>query len=209
MSSAHDGRAHETDPDNRLLWRAHRRRLDPESLRDAMLFVSGQLDLSPMDSTVSYLGDQATAVGKNEVRRRTDFKCRSVYLPVIRNDLPELFEVFDFADPHACTGARPHTTAATQGLFMMNDPMVMDAADALARRIMADGALNSPIARIDRMFDLILNAPPTDAERESFLAFVETAEKRLTEAGIPEPAIRAWSMACQAIFSSSRFQFLD
>ena len=66
-----------------------------------------------------------------------------------------------------------------------------------------------PGTRIDRMFDLILNAPPTDAERETFLAFVENSEKRLTEAGNTEPAIRAWSMACQAIFSSSRFQFLD
>jgi len=209
MSSAHNDQAHAIDPDNRLLWRAHRRRLDPESLRDAMLCAARKLDLSPTDSTVSYLGDQATAVGKNEVRRRTDFPCRSVYLPVIRNDLPELFQVFNFADPHATTGARPQTTAATQALFMMNDQMVMDAADALARRIMTDGTLKSPNARIDRMFDLTLNAPTTDAERERFLAFVENSEKRLTDAGNAEPAIRAWSMACQAIFSSSRFQFLD
>ena len=92
---------------------------------------------------------------------------------------------------------------------MLNDQIVMDAADATARRILADGTLNSPNTRIDRMFDLILNAPPTGAERERFLAFVENSEKRLTEAGDTDPAIRAWSMACQAIFSSSRFQFLD
>ena len=54
------------DPDNRLLWRAHRRRLEPEALRDAMLIAAGQLDLCRMDSTVSYLGDQATAVGENK-----------------------------------------------------------------------------------------------------------------------------------------------
>jgi hypothetical protein len=209
MSSAQNAQAHAIDPDNRLLWRAHRRRLDPESLRDAMLCAAGKLDLSRMDSTVSYLGDQATAVGKNEVRRRTDFPCRSVYLPVIRNDLPELFQVFNFADPHATTGARPQTTAATQALFMMNDQMVMDAADALARRIMADDTLNTPNARIDRMFDLTLNAPPTDAEREKFLAFVEDSERRLAEAGTSEPEMRAMSMASQAMFSSSRFQFLD
>jgi hypothetical protein len=59
------------------------------------------------------------------------------------------------------------------------------------------------------MFDLILNAPPTGAERERILTFVENSEKRLTEAGTSEPAMRALSMACQAIFSSSRFQFLD
>ncbi len=92
LSSHADSTAEAIDPDNRLLWRAHRRRLEPEALRDAMLSAAGQLDLVPRESTVSYLGDQATAVGDNKNRRRTDFPCRSVYLPVIRNDLPELFQ---------------------------------------------------------------------------------------------------------------------
>jgi len=209
LNSDRNATAFTIDPDNLLFWRAHRRRLDPESLRDAMLSVAGQLDLSPMDSTVWYLGDQATAVGKNEVRRRTDFPCRSVYLPVIRNDLPELFEAFDFADPHATTGARPRTTAATQGLFMLNDTMVMDAAQATARRILTDDAIHSAGARIDRMFDLILNIPPSNEEREALLAFVEQSEKHWAEQSHADPTLRAWSMACQALFSSSRFQFLD
>ena len=98
------------DPDNRWLWRAYRRRLEPEALRDAMLSVAGELDLVPRESTVSYLGDQATAVGDNKVRRRTDFPCRSVYLPVFRNALPELFEAFDFADPSLVTGCRTSST---------------------------------------------------------------------------------------------------
>jgi hypothetical protein len=210
MSSDQDPRAHAIDPENRLLWRAHRRRLDPESLRDAMLLAGERLDLSPMDSTVGYLGDQATAVGKNEVRRRTDFPCRSVYLPVIRNDLPELFESFDFADPHATTGARPQTTAAKQALFMLNDPMVGEAADAVARRILENGgACETNGTRVDRLFHLLLSAPPTAAERATFLGFVENPESLPPETGREECALRAWSMACQAVFSSSRFQFLD
>ena len=63
MSSQHNDAAHAIDPDNRWLWRAHRRRPEPEALRDAMLSAAGTLDLNSMDSTVSYLGDQATAVG--------------------------------------------------------------------------------------------------------------------------------------------------
>ena len=55
---------------------------------------------------------------------RTNFPCRSVYLPVIRNDLPELFDVFDFADPHTTTGSRPQTMAATQGLFILKPKFV-------------------------------------------------------------------------------------
>ena len=92
------------------------RRLDPEALRDAILASAGELDLGRVDSTVAYLGDQATAVGANKVRRRTDFPNRSVFLPVIRNDLPELFEAFDFADPHIATGARD-IYAATDAIF--------------------------------------------------------------------------------------------
>src|SRR6185437_14996139 len=60
LSSRPDSAGDAIDPDNRLLWRAHRRRLEPEALRDAMLTAAGQLDLSPQESTVSYLGDQAT-----------------------------------------------------------------------------------------------------------------------------------------------------
>ncbi len=146
MSSRHDQAAHALDPENRLLWRAHRRRLDPESLRDAMLLAAGRLDLAPLDSSVSYLGDQATAVGENKVRRRTDFPCRSVYLPVIRNDLPELFDVFDFADAHATTGMRPQTMVATQGLFLLNDDLVMDASAAAARRLLSQAQGRGPAA---------------------------------------------------------------
>src|SRR6185436_17778084 len=138
LSSQFDAGNDARDPDNELMWRAHRRRLDPESLRDAMLSAAGTLDLNPLESTVSYLGDQATAVGKNPVRRRTDFNCRSVYLPVIRNDLPELFEAFDFANPHVSMGARPKTTVPTQGLFTLNDTLVMTASEATARRTITE-----------------------------------------------------------------------
>lgn len=162
-----------------------------------------------MQSTVWYLGDQATAVGDNKVRRRTDFPCRSVYLPVIRNDLPELFQVFDFADPHATTGARTQTTVATQGLFILNDTMVMDAAEATARRILADDMSSNNDARLDRMFELILNVRPTVEERNELLTFIQRTKQRLIDEGESEPDIRAWSMACHAVFSLSRFQFLE
>jgi hypothetical protein len=209
LSSRHDASNHARDPDNRLLWRAHRRRLDPESLRDSMLSAAGQLDLTPMESTVSYLGDQATAVGDNKVRRRTDFPCRSVYLPVIRNDLPELFEVFDFADPHAATGARPQTTVPTQGLFVLNDQMVMNAADAAARRVLNDSPSSDREARVDLMFEMILSTPPTPTERLALLDFVKQTEERLRSEGEQDADLRAWSLACHALFATSQFQFLE
>ena len=209
MSSQHNETAHAIDPENRLLWRAHRRRLDPESLRDAMLSAAGNLDLKPMDSSVSYLGDQATAVGENPNRRRTDFPCRSVYLPVIRNDLPELFGVFDFADPHATTGMRAQTMVATQGLFMLNDTSVMDAAEATARRLLATESALGPEARLDQLFELVLTARPEDDERLELLAFVAETQNRFEGNGDTDAKVRAWSMVCQALFASSRFQVLE
>ena len=206
LSSEHDEASHAIDPDNRLLWRAHRRRLDPESLRDAMLVAANQLDLDWTDSTVSYLGDQATAVGQNKNRRRTDFPCRSVYLPVIRNDLPELFEVFDFADPHAATGARPKTTAATQGLFLLNDEMVMDAAEAMEQRL---GAHSDDGEKIERLFEWTFSASPADGERDEMLDYVRMTTNRLKTDGDPEPNKRAWAMVCHAVLSTSRFQYLE
>jgi hypothetical protein len=212
LSSQYDARNDDRDPENRFLWRAHRRRLDPESLRDAMLWCAGTLDLTRVDSTVSYLGDQATAVGANEVRRRTDFNCRSVYLPVIRNDLPELFDVFDFANPHMSTGERPTTNVPTQGLFMLNDSMVMAAADATARRILAETSSQPIDARIDRMYRLIVGGLPTDNERQALRSYLERTLARLNSSdggANDESHVTAFALACHALFASSRFQFIE
>ena len=211
MSSRADDAGDAIDPDNRLLWRAHRRRLEPEALRDAMLSAAGQLDLAPRESTVSYLGDQATAVGDNKIRRRTDFPCRSVYLPVIRNDLPELFDVFDFANPHASTGMRPQTMVATQGLFMLNDGSVMTAAEATARRL-ACGQQSS--ADEDDLVDRALRvavqhaADAMTSGPKSSRSSGKT-KNRITADGGEDADLQAWSQACQALFASSRFQILD
>lgn len=209
MSSQHNDTAYERDPENRFLWRTHKRRLGAEALRDSLLFAAGLLNDTPLDSTVSYLGDQATAVGANENRRRTDFPCRSVYLPVIRNDLPEVFAVFDFADPHAATGMRPATLVPTQGLFLLNDASVMKFAKATADRFLQASEGAPPSELVDRMFTQILSVRPSDDERDEFLAFIRETEQLLAAEGEAEPKVRAWEIACHALFASSRFQILD
>lgn len=209
LSSEFDQANHAIDPDNRLLWRAHRRRLDPEAFRDAMLMSADRLAFTPMESSVAYLGDQATAVGANKVRRRTDFPCRSFYLPVIRNDLPELFQVFDFADPQMTTGARPNTTVPTQGLFLLNDASVMDASTATASRIIAETRSDDLNARIDRMFELILSSEATLEQRTSMREFIEQTVDKLISQDDGEPELHALAIACHAMFASSRFQFLE
>ncbi|MBD3675125.1 MAG: DUF1553 domain-containing protein [Planctomycetaceae bacterium] len=209
MSSEHNPAAHERDPENKWLWRANRIRLSPEAIRDSMLHISGQLELKPVDSTVAYLGDQATAVGKNENRRKTDYLCRSVYLPVIRNDLPEIFQAFDFADPHVCTGMRPKTMVATQGLFMLNDPSVMDAANATAERLISTHPDASDSEFADAMYALLFQQPPTESERGELVEFFQSIEQQLQKEKAEVSKARVLSIACHAMFASTRFQILD
>ncbi len=209
MSSQPDEHAQGIDPANELLWRAHRQRLEPELLRDAMLLAAGQLDRTPMDSSVWYLGDQATAVGENKNRRRTDFPCRSIYLPVIRNDLPELFDVFNFADPHATTGLRSQTLIPTQGLYLLNDPAVMEAAEAIARRLLASTGSADARAIATSLYAHLLGRPPSAQEAGELEAFVESMQQRLDSAGEDSPRERAWTLACQAVLASSHFQILE
>ena len=221
VSSDQQPLAYAVDPDNRLLWRYHRRRLAPETLRDAVLSLTGQLDIRPLDSTVWYLGDQATAVGENKVRRRTDFNCRSVYLPVIRNDLPELFEIFDFANPHATTGARPQTMVPTQALFMLNSDLIMDTAaqlaDKLLAQLQAEQAVqqNQPLMPLatheaaKRIVTQVLQAEPREAEVLAIAEFIERQQSQPVNDDLHSQQLKAITLAYHAVLASSRFQFLD
>src|SRR5262249_20081665 len=124
LSSQFDGAAAARDPGNRWLWRMNRRRLQAQALRDALLAVSGQLAPAPADWVVADLTVQATGGGvrpNNPVRSIR----RTIYLPVIRNDLPALFQLFDFGDSLSVNGRRSTTNVAPQALFMMNSPLVL------------------------------------------------------------------------------------
>ena len=206
LAADHELAFHQADPDNRWLWRAHRLRLEPEALWDSMRLAAGQLDLTPRDSTVNYLGDQATAVGANTNRRRTHFPCRSVYLPVIRNDLPELFDVFDFADPHATTGRRPRTTAATQGLYLLNSPSVMMMSEHIAKRLLADtpNAQQLPV-----LWLRVTSRWPTASETRQVEQFIDEVSRQLLVSGESDPELTAWTMVVQSLLASSRFQFVE
>src|SRR5207249_37440 len=134
MSSTPDSQtakiAAKVDPENRLLWKANRRRLDAEAIRDTLLAVSGKLDPAMGGPTVR----KGTAVERDYT---FDDVRRSVYTPVFRNRMLELFEVFDFADPNVCMGKRNVSTVAPQALYLMNSPFVMDLAKGTAKRILS------------------------------------------------------------------------
>lgn len=195
LSTRSDAAALAADPENRLLWRMNHRRLDAECLRDAMLSVSAQLDLRSPGRT--YKPGLTTDFGfKND-----DAHLRSVYLPVFRNALPEMFELFDFADPSVSTGRRNVSTVAPQALFLMNHPFVLDQSRRAAERLLADPGCRDDAARIDRAYRLTLGRLPTAGERR-------IAETCLQSSGGADRT-DAYARLFHALFASMDFRYVD
>ena len=175
------------DPENRLWARAMRKRLSAEQLRDAMLSVSGELETTAGGPTPQVASDYGYV---------HPAPCRSVYVPVFRNALPDLFEVFDFPDPSMTTGRRDVSTVAPQALFLLNSPFVTDRADAAARSLLAgDDPLTVAYLRC-------FGRPPGGAERELATAFLA----RQSDAGVAAPS--AWSQLMHALLAAPDFRYL-
>jgi hypothetical protein len=216
LSSSFNRAAAARDPENRWLWRMNRRRLQAESLRDGLLAVSGQLDPSPAESVVAELGAQATGVGvkpRNHVRSVR----RTIYLPVIRNDLPALFQLFDFGDSLSVNGRRSTTNVAPQALFMLNSPLVFEAATHTAEIVLEGCDLADEHRLLDGLYVRILGRPPRHDEIEPSLELVHAAMLHSAEsepsasksAAEARSRVRAWAVLSQALFCSTKFQYLD
>jgi Protein of unknown function (DUF1549)/Protein of unknown function (DUF1553)/Planctomycete cytochrome C/EF hand len=200
LDSAHEPRNFETDPDNALVWRMSKRRLEAEAVRDALLFVGGRLTPEPpIGSAVARTGEGLALFLRLSGMDSTDTH-RSVYLPVVRDQVLESLALFDFADPSLVTGERAMTTGPAQALYFMNNPFVIRQSEALAERV---GAVEGDEARrVERMYRLAFARPPTAGERERALAFLRAFAKR---GGAGDP----WPAFCQALFASAEFRYLD
>ncbi len=205
LDSAHDDRAQAADPENRLLWRMNRFRLDAEALRDAMIFVSGKLQPSgggpamPLEFPENVGGLNPKDVNPPSFRLAKwrpgqEFE-RTIYLPVIRHSgqpgPAALRNVFDFAQPSIFTGQRAITAVPTQALFLMNSSVVKEHAAALAERLKTDAA--DPEQRLELLWLTLLNRPVTATEQRETTAF-------LTQAGT-----NAWTELCHALLASNEF----
>ena len=149
------------DPDNRLLWRAHRRRLDFEALRDAMLAVSGKLDPT--------IGGRAVELNAEPLSWR-----RTIYGFVDRLNLDPVFSTFDFASPEVSTPERAVTLVPQQALFGMNHPFVIEQARAICASpefARADG----DDARTKLLYRRVFDRAPTAKELELTRGFLSAA----------------------------------
>jgi hypothetical protein len=192
---------HAVDPDNNLFWRANVRRLEAEALRDAMMVVSGNLKLEPArGSLVEKI--KVGEIGKNSsVPSVASFAHRSVYLPIVRNYVPEFLQVFDFAEPASVIGRRDITTVSTQALYLLNDQFVIDQSLAAAARLLKDERLTGRQERIAGAYLLALGRSPSGAELIQASRYLETA------LGDGQSSEEALAGMVQALFASAEFRY--
>jgi hypothetical protein len=210
QSSGYREDCFEKDPDNRLLWRANKRRLDAEVIRDAMLAVSGELDVTrrPGSLVTEINGQSVSLIGFNQaLPADLDGSLRrSVYLPVLRDQLPDVLELFDFAEPSLVTGHRDVTNVPMQALYLMNGPWVQARAAAVAARVSQEKATRP--ARLRRAFILCFNRPPEAAETALAESFFQTAQGSI-EGAPTEDEKTLLAHYCQALLASAEFRYVD
>jgi hypothetical protein len=202
--------ASRVDPENRLLWRMNRRRLDVEALRDSLLAISGQLDFSPAESTVAHLPDQATGVG-DKPHKPFESRRRSVYLPVIRNDLRPEFTLFDFADPQTVSGRRNQTNVAPQALFLLNSELLRDSARRLAEKLTDRVGPADEKDLVCAAFREVFGRAPSASELRFAREYLAGRPRGDTRASGDRRPVEADALAalCQALLCSSQFLYLD
>ena len=206
LSSETNGREREATADvaNTLLWRATRKPLEAEPLRDTILLLGGALrrelmEGSPVNDLAKSVKPQSREVGRSGFLNglADTHEYRSVYLPVLRGAALAGQQCFDAADPNCVMGARRASIVPAQALYLMNSDFAMKHAEAFAQRVLArpDATLE---ARIDAMWRMTFTRPPTPAETANITRFLD-----------PDANDReAWTRVCQVLMMTGEFRTL-
>jgi hypothetical protein len=198
MSSIAHSIASGKDLENRLLSRAPVRRLEAELIRDSLLHLSGELDHSLGGSTWSYENRKLVFNHTSEDNTNYLTNRRSIYLPVIRNNVYDLFELFDFPNPNSMNGDRTPSITPQQALYLMNSPFAQKAVVQFSRRIVdSDSSI-----RIRRFYQFAFHRDPEVDEIGRALRFVETFPST------SEP-LDKWHAFAQSLICSNEFLYLQ
>ena len=198
MSSTASPAALQQDANNVLLSRAPLRRLEAEPLRDSLLELGGLLDKQVGGFVWTF--ENYKLVFNHTSEDATTYKSnrRALYLPVIRNHVYDLFELFDFPDPGTVNGNRADSTTAPQALYLMNSPLVLRATESIAEALLKEGDLTNA-QRVQRLYAQVFNRPPTVKETQRAVVFINNfAQDRLA----------SWQALSQALVSSNEFLYL-
>ncbi len=192
-----------TDPDNVLVWRHSRRRLDAESIRDSILAASGVLDLSPPSrfELLVYHSEMSNLKAMDRIKKR------AVYLPVNRGVSTDVMAVFNFPPADLVVGRRETASVPTQALFMLNSPLVLEHSQHMARRLLKNSTMSDP-QRIDHACRLVWGRPATAEEKTQALSFISKHKQLNNQPPSEIQQLDAWAAFCQSLFCSAEFRFL-
>jgi hypothetical protein len=210
MSTAHDARAAEIDPENTLLWRMNRRRLEAEEIRDAIMAVSGNLDLTAGGSILTYKDREYVSDTEKRGGGDYDRNRRAVYMPVVRSSMYEVFQAFDLPDPSTSNGDRNATVIAPQALFMMNGSVVLKHTGFMAEKLLARTDLQDA-GRVRSAYERALGRSPSGKETDRALSFIAQVDGAMANR-IADPVKRrifAWQSFCKSLIGSNEFIYLN
>lgn len=186
------------DATNKLLTYHRSRRLDAESLRDSMLFASGQLNLTPADGSIVQHRDILVNLAGNLHQPSSH---RSVYLCYLRSSPPPELAAFDLPEFTSVTGLRNESTVPNHALHLYNNPFVIEQATMCASGILGQAATGED--RAERAWQRILGRNPTEAEVAQALALVNDVAPDL------KSEEKAWACLCQGLLVTNEFRYVD
>ncbi len=196
-------RAAEIDPENRWLWRTTKRPMDAETLRDSMLSISGLLDRNiPKEHPFPSVDSWGFTI-HNPFYAVYESMHRSVYLMQQRNRKHPFLSLFDGADPNLSVDERKATTTPTQSLYLMNSPLVHQASESLAKRLIA--STSDVSMRVRDLYEITLGRHPSEQERTQCLEFLQVYAEREPNDG----QLKAWGALCRVIMTSNSFLYID
>ncbi len=202
-----DGKLLADEDRQRLLYGAPLRRLDGEALRDTLLSISSQLDLTPFGPPDGV--DEATG-GLITSKRSAKGWRRSIFVQQRRTKIPTLLENFDFPQMSPNCLERSEAIVAPQALHLLNNAMVHDLAGHFADRVIAAAGTNTD-ALVDETYRLAMSRSPTSEERQLSLDTLAALHKHWTAAGTAknEATRKSLTSFCHGIMNSAAFLYLD
>jgi mono/diheme cytochrome c family protein len=167
QSSQWNEAAAAVDRDARWLWRYPTRRLEAEAMRDSMLFVAGRLNLAMYGRGFDLFDRRGGLTGFTPIESFQGAGLRRmIYAHKVRREREAVFGAFDCPDAGQSTARRRESTTPIQALNLFNSRFTLEAAEALVARVEREAGKDAALStRIDRMYALVLNRPPTEEER--------------------------------------------
>ena len=209
LSSLDESKTRQTqDPGNVWLWRHSRQRLDAESIRDSILFTSGQLNttqpgahpLAPWYKTRYNLN--------NPFHQEYDHNHRSVYLITQRIFRHSMLGLFDSPDTNSSTSERNTTNVPAQALFLMNSKFIAEQAQALAVRMV--DAKDTKDEQIRWLFQVLFAREISPGELQEIKTFLQTYQTTNHVSNTsPETQRREYQALCRVLLTSNEFFFID